>query len=284
MAQKSKNLLIVEVGKSQGKKYTLKSDQYTIGSDRRCDIRVEGEYVSQLHAIVTKRDDGTWIIENRSPNQTLVNHASIDSRPLSPGDQIQIGANNLFKYEVIEGKSRPVKDKKTKSSRAGMGVFQRPGIVIGLSVYLFLMIGVFVFLSMNRSDTAGSSWSQERIQSTLANSKEYLLNSNQVLGSYSNSSQVNWASDDINGYEKIVAFHSTQSGSSPSQLNEIIENLLTEVKLHVNRAWHLEKQDRWSEAAMEYKLASEILPDVNIPITNLIIRRMRWAQNQSGNS
>jgi predicted component of type VI protein secretion system len=61
-----------------------------IGRGEDCDIQLVDEKISRQHARI-KEKDGTFWIQNLSPNGTRVNHALVESpQPLTAGDRIYL--------------------------------------------------------------------------------------------------------------------------------------------------------------------------------------------------
>ena len=125
---------------------------------------------------------------------------------------------------------------------------------------------------------------QKHINLTAYRTRDYLLEAESALSYYRGGLQLTddraHVSSDLPEYEKILALHQNPSGNSTINLDQAIELLLEEVDQGVERAWHLENQGRWQEAINEYREISELVPDVNAPITHLIVRRIRWAESK----
>jgi pSer/pThr/pTyr-binding forkhead associated (FHA) protein len=80
---------------SAGKVIPLRGST-TIGREAGNDLVVDEETVSSRHARLLPRDGRWWIEDLGSRNGTLVNNDQVEgSRPLRPGDVIQVGRVQL---------------------------------------------------------------------------------------------------------------------------------------------------------------------------------------------
>lgn len=69
----------------------------TIGRDQTCDLEVNDDFMSRMHAVLELTDAGYQLSDCNSRNGTFVNDKQISSIVLSPGDQIRLG-NHIFKF------------------------------------------------------------------------------------------------------------------------------------------------------------------------------------------
>lgn len=76
--------------------WTLEGDSLVIGRQESCDIVIPDPAVSRRHAEVVRRDDGWWITDLESSNDTFVNGAMIKERRLHALDRIKIGGTELL--------------------------------------------------------------------------------------------------------------------------------------------------------------------------------------------
>ncbi len=92
---------------SQKKAYTVfvlnprnpKDNRVTVGCSSTCDVQINDESVSTLHAYLEREDTGYFIRDNESAAGTQVNDTLLDSgesRELSPGDRITLGLVDLM--------------------------------------------------------------------------------------------------------------------------------------------------------------------------------------------
>lgn len=256
--------LVGKAGKVKGREYVLKKDHFTIGAGSKCNLVIKGEYVSDLHASIQRRDDGVWVISNHSVNSTLVNRAAVDSKPLLPGDAIQIGAQALLTFEVEEPKKSRSKTAKTKSGKSeGKGLFQRPGIVAGLSLYLVVMLGGAIFLSgLSKRDDGGLS--PERVKQSAEQTRAYLSNAEPEAGVAAAGLSADAAGD-------YYVFLSKKSKGETDE--RLLDHILDQANEHLTRAWHLESVKRYQAAIDAYLMVVETIPDIRAPISQLAMNK-----------
>lgn len=283
-------MLHIEAGKSKGKKVILKKNEYTIGSARKSNIRLRGEFVSPEHAVLKLRDENQWVLQNRSSNQTLVNNQVIDTKPLVVGDSIQVGASNLLKFDLV-----PVKSKKEKNASDGQSQFtnvvtsylKKPAVIVGLTFYLILLLLVFSLLSNSSKDRISSDWSRASIDTVIESSSNYLLERSNFVAPPSDdgvlvesklsADQISSAAKKLSGYDAIIWLHQNTFDQQDSPLPQMVDELMQELQEKLTQIWHLEQQGRWAEVVTDYEEALTMVPDINLPITQKIIERQRWA-------
>lgn len=76
--------------------YLLSKDKTTIGRADDCDIELQHNGISRLHAAITSNEDDWELSDADSTNALSVNGKQIQQRTLCDGDLISIGT-----YEVI---------------------------------------------------------------------------------------------------------------------------------------------------------------------------------------
>jgi pSer/pThr/pTyr-binding forkhead associated (FHA) protein len=89
--EKPLQLVVLEPGDQRGRAFTL-GNEVTLGRAAGCQVTLDDNYVSQLHARVFSRD-GRYLVEDLgSTNGTYLNRQKV-SGPMSidPGDRLQIG-------------------------------------------------------------------------------------------------------------------------------------------------------------------------------------------------
>jgi hypothetical protein len=74
----------------------------TIGRSRRSDIRINGQFVSRIHARLLTRSIGTVIEDLGSKNGILVNSELVTRRVLKDGDIVSFGGKLDFKYVELD--------------------------------------------------------------------------------------------------------------------------------------------------------------------------------------
>jgi hypothetical protein len=89
-------LVVRSGGGRSGETFTPEGDGTTIGRSPECGVFLDDVTVSRKHAVLQKRDDGRWEIQDQgSLNGTFVNRERVESAPLEDGDEIQIGKYRL---------------------------------------------------------------------------------------------------------------------------------------------------------------------------------------------
>ncbi len=88
-------LRVVEPAERRGHTYEL-SDELTVGRAGGCQVTIDDNYVSQLHARVFRRDGQFYVEDLGSTNGTFVNRKKV-SAPVAirRGDRLQVGKTVL---------------------------------------------------------------------------------------------------------------------------------------------------------------------------------------------
>jgi hypothetical protein len=85
-------LVIVEPREGKGRRFALESE-VTIGRAAGCDITVDDNYASQLHARVFRREGALHVEDLGSTNGTYLNGRKVSAPlPVKRGDQVKVGA------------------------------------------------------------------------------------------------------------------------------------------------------------------------------------------------
>jgi pSer/pThr/pTyr-binding forkhead associated (FHA) protein len=86
------HLVIVAPSEQKGRSFEL-NGELTVGRAAGCQVALEDNYVSQLHARVFTRDGGVWVEDLGSTNGTYLNEQRV-SAPLAlrRGDQLKVGS------------------------------------------------------------------------------------------------------------------------------------------------------------------------------------------------
>ncbi len=115
--------LIVISGRSVGRMYKLDENKTTLGRSPDSGVLIEDEGVSRNHAMVERRNDEYFLIDNQSTNGVFVNGDRINMHRLEDGDKLQIGSNTILKFsfqdEVEENYQRKLIDAATKDALTG---------------------------------------------------------------------------------------------------------------------------------------------------------------------
>ena len=90
--RKPPKLTVLEPAAIAGQEYAL-GDELTVGRAAGCQITLDDNYASQVHARIFTRDDQLFVEDLGSTNGTYLNRRKV-SAPMvvSRGDQVQIGS------------------------------------------------------------------------------------------------------------------------------------------------------------------------------------------------
>ena len=78
-------------------------DTITIGRSPSCDIVLANPRISRNHAKAQKNPDGTWTLENLSPNGTHLDGSRITKRVLSPRSQVVLAGKPIVLISTASG-------------------------------------------------------------------------------------------------------------------------------------------------------------------------------------
>jgi pSer/pThr/pTyr-binding forkhead associated (FHA) protein len=92
--------LVVKEGPDLGKKFELTENDFTVGRDSSCDIKVSDRTVSQFHGNLCYREDEFVFVDAGSTSGTLVNGESIKSSTLRPNGTLHVGTTVLTLVQV----------------------------------------------------------------------------------------------------------------------------------------------------------------------------------------
>lgn len=281
MAQKEDSVrLVVKHGKSVGKRYPLKGEPVTLGSDPNSGIVVQGAYVSPEHAIVARRDDGLWMVTNKSVNRTLVNQVPVDTRLLESGDQIQVGAESLYEFEIVKKKDKKERKKKEEADKERTGVLKRPALAIAGGAYLLLMFGVVVYLSALDTETEDITLSAQQAEEVLADSRSFMTSQEFTA----DAPRVQPVALDREYPETAADYYRLMlvlGGGDPDGVvssEELVDEILRHARDHLFRAWHFEGQGRWSAAIAQYQEITAMIPNIRVPLTQFATYRINQLQ------
>ncbi|MBN1967229.1 MAG: FHA domain-containing protein, partial [Anaerolineae bacterium] len=93
--------------------YQLRKDSVAIGRSPGNDIVLDATAVSRYHVSLTYRDDQVYLEDLESVNSTYVDGVKLtpnDPRPLSGGEEIQIGEIRLIYHPADESPTEPITD------------------------------------------------------------------------------------------------------------------------------------------------------------------------------
>lgn len=93
---------VVLAGQDIGRKYDVESEEMYIGRNEMCEIFVDDEDVSRIHAKIDATSDYVYIEDLGSTNGTLVNGDKIKRHQLEDGDRIQVGSMTVLKFNYVD--------------------------------------------------------------------------------------------------------------------------------------------------------------------------------------
>jgi hypothetical protein len=116
-------------GAEKGRVFELHATRLTVGRANDCDIQVDIEGVSRVHALLV-RSDGSWFIrDNNSKNGIYVNGKQLKESWLENGDVVQLGTF-LFKFGLTDIADGPAEGNLPVNVEMGSDI---PGMELGLS-------------------------------------------------------------------------------------------------------------------------------------------------------
>ena len=81
----------------------LRDDVIHVGRGLSADVRLDDATVSRKHAVIVRRDEGAFILDDRSMNGVVVNGQRVREARLEDGDEILLGRVGLrFRAAVPE--------------------------------------------------------------------------------------------------------------------------------------------------------------------------------------
>jgi len=271
--------LIQRQGEHSGKRYTLKKDRVSLGSDPASQIVIKGSFVSPEHAIINRRDDGLWMISNLSVNRTLVNQQEVDTQQLVSGDMIQIGAETLFEFEVVDKKAK--KEKSRPRAKKTGPISRRPMVQVALLAYLLLLVVAGVVLKGMSTSGNDITLSAEEVDSVLAASRTYLTSDEYIHATSRITLPIrSIKTEDAALYYQLVSTLTPEGSTTPSDSGPLLDALLEDSRNHLYRAWKYERQLRWKRAIEEYQAVLAAVPDIRIPLVRFVTRRIKFIQEK----
>ena len=267
-----KATLLVRSGPRRGKRFNLKGGAFRIGKDSNSDLVLTDEFVSPLHTVVEFRDD-VWIATNRGVNGTLLNRTAIEgSRPLAPGDVLQVGGETLIEFGLKEKRKRQKADKTVGGSEEAKPLWQRPAVLGGLGGYFVLLIAAAVFLSTT-AGSGGSGLSRATADDLVARSRAFLesdapRDSEPIAGFVRPSDP----EDPASTYYALVS--AREHEAPPESTQPLVDDMIDRVDRALFEAWRLEQQRNWSAAIDTYRGIQRMLPTLRAPVTEFAIGRV----------
>src|SRR5262249_41885459 len=94
--------LVCISGAEIGRAYRL-GDSVVLGRSESCDIHLQNEGVSRVHARVIVNDDAVSVEDLGSSNGTLLNGRKLKTAAvLADGDKVQIGTTAVFRFALLD--------------------------------------------------------------------------------------------------------------------------------------------------------------------------------------
>ncbi|MBN2497301.1 MAG: FHA domain-containing protein [Deltaproteobacteria bacterium] len=91
------------------------TDRFVIGRSPDCDVVIPDQLVSRQHAVIERRGDGWYLVDQDSGNGTFINDERVYEEPLYDGDLIQVGdAAITFTAPGAEDVLEPAAAEKTR--------------------------------------------------------------------------------------------------------------------------------------------------------------------------
>lgn len=103
-------------GIEAGQVYSLPEGGCVLGRAPDSQVIIDDQAVSRRHAQILPTNDGYFIEDLDSTNGTFVSGARIARKELHPGDRIQLGANLVLRYSLIDGTEEALQRRLYESS------------------------------------------------------------------------------------------------------------------------------------------------------------------------
>jgi pSer/pThr/pTyr-binding forkhead associated (FHA) protein len=268
-----KTQLIVEHGNKEGKVYDLKNSPVVLGSDANITITITGEFVDSTHAILEKRDDGIWMIRNKSIHGTLVNGQHIDLESLANEDTIQIGSETLFKFVEVQVKQRR-KNKKSKNPDDKSGDKKSNKLMVGLGIYLMIMLVVGVFLSGGGKKVSSPGDGISAKKFLLSISAKQLKNC--IVDKSDQTGQFKVMIDHTDFASIYHRLQTLDVVEDEEEIDLLLGRLSEKLIQHYNAAWSFEGQLQLNKAGKEYRQMTYLIPDFRCSVTYYALKKIEY--------
>ena len=242
-------------GKYAGKIVQLKKGEYSLGTHKKCNIRLSGDYVSELHAVLRQNESGLWTLTNNSPNGTYVNQLQVDAVELSESASIQIGAANSIEFSPVSEKIAKSEEPDTKQKNKWTWV------AIGI---VMIYLPGFVYLQQ-----LGAKLDVAEVEPpviTLVQIERVSQASKKFLNDYSSMSTID-GSGVANAEDSVSLYEQFMRGGfeSDAQRNELIDELVERSKTYLTTAHHYVQMELDEQAEKSFRKAITVFPGLSIP-------------------
>ncbi len=271
--------LVGKAGSQKGKRLQLKKDTMTLGLARSSAIRLKGDYVSDEHAIIRKRVDEKWIVENKSEFGLLVNAERVEARVLSHGDTIQIGAANLLEFEDIAQLNAGLEKKSNKESGWSTALLNSPkqwAIFMGLVVYLGA-IAYFLVGRMGEESSGPVLLNSDVYRSAIQATVDYAQSGNVDISEVERGLTEN--SPSYQFYQ--IAILSSAQGVQNSQLGTLTKAFESELKALLLSAYQYQQAGQYARAIEVLNRVYLMVPDPRAPIARYSLRMMSEIKSEA---
>ena len=96
------DVLTIVAGPDRGRIFTLSETHYRVGRGSVCEIRIDDDSMSRVHALLSRGADGVWVLEDAgAKNGTFVGGQQVSRRSLGQGDEIQLGFRTAFRFAKL---------------------------------------------------------------------------------------------------------------------------------------------------------------------------------------
>lgn len=101
--RKQKLCLYLHSENEAPKLFPIEHTKTLIGTSKQCHININSEYISELHALISIKDDQCFIQDLNSLNGIYINNQKIESAHIEAGDQISL-ADKILSLEEVNHK------------------------------------------------------------------------------------------------------------------------------------------------------------------------------------
>lgn len=271
MAKSKFPVLTAVAGPSKGKRFLLKKSEYLGGSGKKCSIRLKGDFVAEEHFMVRNREDGNWVVENKSLEGTLVNTLRVETKSLADGDSIQIGTGNVLLFSAANAPRIIAKDGDDPDAASSWSA-KKTAIALGVVLYLTAMVFAVLHFSQSSSGTAGGGVSIAQIDEVIAQTTQYIKALTANPGGDAEASEaavvVTFPSA---RYFRIIEMQ--RNNVDEAELELEYTALEEELKGLMYAAYQFAATGQADRAEKAYHGIYDLVPDVRAPVTALALQQ-----------